>query len=370
MADGRFLIQELTGSGASLVPKEDGEKFVWSSDKGAPIPEKGGGRAGLLGRWEFGGELKTTRWDPAGAASPTEHVMSAVHAPFTWRGKWDDRHNFAGYAVKEMERFEAMCRRGNRVLIQFQGQAFYCLIKTWKFSYKMRRMIGYEFTTSTHARVGGAVDNGNPPSPSAVKRFDEASAMTAAMKLAHDGMKKGSMRRAVLPSPFATDGDMLDALVKRVDDARAELGRIIDSSPISRGIKPIQQFKRIATQFRAMGGHAFEITTQMAGVRADIDVTVRTAMSVLDFEAWSRTVRYQNRLIAGHGAVAGKDMDRRADPKAKGFYRPRKGEHLYSVSRRAYGTPHGWRDVAERNDLTVMQCTGDELLIIPERSPG
>jgi hypothetical protein len=45
----------------------------------------------------------------------------------------------------------------------------------------------------------------------------------------------------------------------------------------------------------------------------------------------------------------------------------RQGESLYAISRKFYGTPHAWRLIYDRNHLTSVTLTGDEILIIPER---
>ena len=76
------------------------------------------------------------------------------------------------------------------------------------------------------------------------------------------------------------------------------------------------------------------------------------------------------RVLLGSSLAGAADMDERQSPHAERLYRPLAGESLYAISRKFYATPHAWHLIAQRNNLTVFEMTGEELLIIPERGPG
>jgi hypothetical protein len=89
-----------------------GETFVWSADTSPPTPN-GGGRCAPKAPWTIGGQHaarphRLPEFAHAERADPRARE-EAVHA----RGAFDDRYNFAGYAVGEMRRLEAMMERGN-----------------------------------------------------------------------------------------------------------------------------------------------------------------------------------------------------------------------------------------------------------------
>lgn len=126
-------------------------------------------------------------------------------------------------------------------------------------------------------------------------------------------------------------------------------------------------FTRLATQFRAVRAGAFDARVTLATVRADVNLAVATAMGVLDFEDWSRSLRFMARIAMGQAHNGNLASTQRAQPDAKRLYRPNAGESLYQISRKFYGTPHAWRLIYERNSLSSFQLTGSETLIIPER---
>jgi nucleoid-associated protein YgaU len=119
---------------------------------------------------------------------------------------------------------------------------------------------------------------------------------------------------------------------------------------------------------RIVGGDASGVIDSLVSVRADVELGIRNAMTVLDFEAWSRGLRSQMQLLRGTTNDAAAKMEERAFAKAVGIYRPRAGESLYKISNQVYGTPFAWKVIYERNGLTNMRLDGTELLIIPERS--
>jgi hypothetical protein len=379
VAEGAFVIQELKfRAGFGLISDPDGERFEWVSDReprdatkaANGDPTGGGGRAAPWPRpWTFGGKLRTSRTDYPGAKTPTEQVLGPHHIPFTLKGTWDDRYNFIGYAVKEMTRFEEMCRRGNMLLMQYQNQAFNVLVTDWNFDYRRKWDIGYSFTVSTHDRPENFDLEDRSPSTarSAAQAVENVQLLVQqALDTQASAPTSATARKpANSESIIDTVAGGLDTIVKAAD----ELGDTFDalSTVVA---KPVDQFKRMATQLRTIQGNSTDVINNMIEIKADVELGVKTAKSVLDLESWSRGMRFQLRVLMGEAGEAAADMEERADPEAIALYQPQKNESLYAISRRFYGTPYAWRPIADRNSLRVFVMSGDELLIIPARGEG
>ena len=379
MAEGSFVIQELKfRAGFGFLADPDGERFEWTSDRdprdatAAALgdPSKGGGaRAAPLRPWSFGGQQRSSRSDYPGARTPTEQVLGPNQKPQTLRGTWDDRYNFQGYAVKEKRRFEKMCQRGNIVLIQYQQEAFHVLIKDWDIDYRRSWDIGYSFTTSTHDRVEDFNINDRSPSTakSAQQALDEAQLLVAQALATQDAAPRAAMQKK------GTDGipttDRVDSALNSISRGLNAVSDTFDG--ISKAVsKPVDQFKRMATQLRNIQAESLDVINDMTDIRSDVELGYQTALKVLDLEVWSRSMRFNLRVLMGQANEASADLDERADPEALALYRPMKGESLYAISRRFYGTPHAWRLISDRNSLRVFELDGDELLIIPARGEG
>ncbi len=379
MAEGVFLIQEMKfRAGFGFIADPDGERFEWYSDRDVhdPVsaalldPQKGGGaRAAPLRPWKFGGQLRTKRTDYPGAKTPTEQVLGPNQKPFTLNGTWDDRYNFQGYAVKEKRRFEEMCRRGNIVLMQYGEEAFNVLITDWDIDWRRKWDIGYSFTVSNHDRTEDfdIADRSPSTAKSAQQAVEEAQLLVQQALATQDAAPVASMLKK------STDGvptaDRIDRALNSMSQGVNAVSDTLDnvSNTISR---PVDQFKRMATQFRNVRELAGQVISEMIEIRSDVELGVQTATSVLDLEVWSRSLRFNMRVLLGQTTEASRDLDERADPEAQAVYRPQKDESLYAISRRFYGTPYAWRLIADRNSLRVFVMTGDEVLIIPARGEG
>lgn len=365
MAVAEFTITELRRIGAVGNEAETGEVFRWTSDRTPPADARGGARAAPLRPWSFGQALRTKRTDYPGAKTPSEQVLGPHHKPFTLGGRFDDRYNFPGYAVGEMRRFEAMVRRGNLVRVQFQNQAFECLIKDVDFDYHREWYIRYSFTVSTHARVGDfKIDDRSPPTtPSAQERFDRVDQMVVATLQTNDTVKPASFLSSEI-------GITLDERVAELAATRNALGDSLDQREFNVNHETVSPFRRLATLFRDVRNQAADVSTRLLDARSDLDLAGASAITVLDFEDWTRTLRHRSRAVLWESMTAAIDIEERDDPRAIALYRPSKNESLYNVSRRFYGTPFAWRLIAERNALSDILLTGEELLIIPERGEG
>lgn len=363
MANGTWVIQEMRQLGTGgLTAADDGERFIWTADPIPPDPAKGGARAAPRDTWKFGTTVNTVETVYPGSRTKSEQIISPTPKPFTLNGVWNDRYNFPGYAVAEMKRFEAMVRRCRMVLIQFQQQAFYVLIKETEYDYKYDWRIGYQFSVSVHDRPEDfQVADRSPPSPRTPEQaYDEAAIVNDAIRAANKNAPASAMKSTALAS--VTD---------KLSNASATLNGISATIDSRKGaLQPVGDFRRMASQFRILQGDCSGVLNSLVGVRSDIDLGIRTAISVLDFENWSRDVRAHCRLLAFGSQRSARDLEERQEPAGTSVYRPRKGESLYHVSRKVYGTPHGWRLIAERNNLHTLELDGTETLIIPERGGG
>lgn len=353
------MIEEVEGeAGDSLTPAA---RFEWTAAGEAPGPN-GGARAIPKGTWKMPGKQHSVRTDYPGAIVPSEQVLGPRHEPFTLTGRWDDRYNFEGYAVQEKRRFEDLCRRGKAVRITFEDEVFEGLITDWAFDRRRSWDITYSFTFSNHGRPGQA--KALPvatPVASAPLAADRVLIIAQATIAQHAEAPASAMAGSSKSS--------VDTVLEGMSTKLNALGEQIDAAGPS-VLRPITTFKRIAAELRSIGGDAFEILDKLVAIRSDTELAVRTAMSVLDFEVWRRATCFQTRLLLGQANQGAFEMDQRAEADPIQVYRPFKGESLYAVSRRFYGTPHSWRLIANRNGLQSISLDGTEVLMIPVRGEG
>lgn len=360
MAGGIFTIQEMSPAGGGLVDNPDGERFEWFAAAGRG--QNGGSRAIPKPPWTMPGKQRVVRTDYPGARRASAQVLGPKHEPSTLEGRWDDRYNFSGYAIAEKRRFEAMCRRGNPVQISFAGEIFDCIITDWSFAYRRDDYIPYSFT----------IDNYGRPDEDAVRPVVTTAVQSSAQAFDDTKLIADAIAEAHKKAPAsAITGSSRSGVETALKSMSANLNKLSDVLDTRQGaLKPIAEFKKTATMFRMVQGDAANVVTALVTARADTELGIRTAMTVLDFESWSRGMRAQARLLLGTSRKGAQSMEERAAPKAQGTYRPHAGESLYAISRRFYGTPHAWHLIADRNGLSTLRLDGTELLIIPERGVG
>lgn len=352
---GEFKIEEYPPGAVEY----EGERFVWVADKNMPGGVNsilGGARAAPVAPWDMTIDQRRVRTDYPGAKLPSVQVLGPVHKPFTWSGMWDDRYNFQGYANAERKRFEDMVSRGNPVRISFESHVFWGFIGPATFHYFREGRIGYAFTFDPSSREGQEKQQQAAPVDTPARALDDAEILQKAVAKAYADKPAWATKGTLI-------GDVSDALAR----ASERINDIANALDTRQGVlKPISDAKRLSIQFRALQGDCSNVVTKLVAVRSDTTMGARTAMSVLDFEAWTRNVRTLMRMAAGRSMKAAYAMDRRDVPTAKALYRPFKGEHLYAISRKAYGTPNGWQNIARANRLTRMVMLGTESLVIPE----
>jgi len=337
----------------------EGEMFTWVADKsmtGGINSILGGARAAPIAPWDMTVDQRRVRTDYPGARLPSVQVLGPVHKPFTWNGTWDDRYNFQGYAAAERKRFEDMVSRGNPVKVSFKSNVFWGFIGPATFHYFREGKIGYTFTFDPSSREGQDKQATQPKVDAPERALDDLEILERAMAKAYADKPAWATKGTLI-------GDVSDALAR----ASTRINDISTALDTRQGVlKPIGDAKRLSIQFRALQGDCSNVVTQLVAVRSDVDMGARTALSVLDFEAWTRNARTLMRMAMGRSMNAAYAMDRRDVPQAKAMYRPFKGEHLYAISRKAYGTPTGWQNIARANRLTRMVMLGTESLVIPE----
>jgi hypothetical protein len=349
MAAGEFKIVEY------LPGQVEGEVFKWSADKSTQGDV--GARCAPVAPWDMPIQQRKPRTDYPGARIPSFQVLGPVRKPFTWSGTWDDRYNFKGFAVAEQKRFEKMVERGNPIRISFKTQVFWGMVDEFTPHYIRDSKIGYTFTFDPSSRDGEGDLNRSPESPEQPERaLDDVDILAAATAQAHSQKPAWTSKGTLI-------GDTSNAL-GQVSRRMNDVAKALDTR---QGVlKPIGDAKNLALQFRALQGDITGVVLKLAEARSDLNMGVRTAKSVLDFEAWIRNTSTLMRYALGRSKKAADAMDRRDIPRAKAIYKPFKGEHLYSISRKAYGTPFGTDAIMRANHLTAVVMTGTESLIIPE----
>lgn len=363
MARHTFVITELNNAGDPSLA-DTGERFEWTADRDPVVPfngTKGGGaRACPMKPWPFGGEQRTVRTDYPGARSPSEQVLGPRRKPFTLSGKWDDRYNGAGYAMAEMDRFEKMAQRGQLCRFQYGPLALEGLIVDWDLDVDRVDFVRYSFQVSVHHKPDEKnLDRAPATSSDPLSLLDEFDTSVQAL-LDADNLAPRSMVGGTL-------ADDVTAQLVEITTARERLATTIDNRDREAPEQPIDAFTRIATQFRSGRGAAYDLLLTLGGVRADLDMGAQTAMAVLNFEDWIRSMRYAARIAMGKGFAGDRAATEHAQPNAVRLYRPREGEHLYAIARKFYGTAHAWQLIYDRNDLQTFEMEGTETLIIPER---
>lgn len=375
MARGVFTIVELFRQSGQTSPTE-GERFEWTSDIAPKDKDRGGARSAPLKPWIIGIQLRSQRTDYPGAKRPTEQVLGPIFAPFTLSGNFRDKYNFPGYALEESQRLEALVRRGNLCRIAwYEGderetkipvaQSFECLITNVNFVYRRSYDIGYEVTVSNHGRSGEKDFRDRSPKTALSPTDLTKEAETVGEALASEHLQSPP-RNVFKTNILATVDDDYNSVQTSLTATIATIEQR-DTQP---DLKPVDAFRRIATQFRTVQSQSVAAILTLAPLRADTDIGTNSALRLLEFEDWTRAMRTNYRIMILSTLQSAELLDERADPRAFALYRAKEGESLYAVSNRFYGTPHAWRFIADRNNLDDVILTGDELLIIPERGGG
>lgn len=365
MAAGVWTIRELRPNGSAAGDAE-GEVFVWSSDDAALVDSNGGARAAPQGNWTIGVKLNTKATQYPGTTRKSEQVMSAEWKDQAFTGRLLDKYNYRGYAVREARRFQTMVRRGNRVQISFQSQAFEGLIVDLDFPYRGDFEIRYTFKISVHGSLDddlvATLDalNALPKTPTdpteALTRVDVS---VQALIEAND--------KAPRPSLLTRIADDIEGRLEQVASARDSLASTLDilqSGPVSK----LDQWRKIGDLFRDLKRSAADLGDATNSMRTDAILGWQSVQGFFDLEEWMRDTRYFAASLMGDAELGAQEAETRSKPKTLRTYWPQVGESLYAIAQRYYGSPFAWRFIADRNGLDGPICDGTAPLILPERT--
>jgi hypothetical protein len=348
MTGGQFIVTELLRDGAVVVG--GAARFEWSAELRS-MPRR---------PWTIGTAVRNKRTDYPGGDEPAHQVLGPNSKDQVLEGTWDDRWNGAGYARATRLAFDTMVRRANLVRIEYSGIAFVGLITEAEYPLDYDSRIGYRFTLSP--QVAEEADPLRPASNAT--RAMSASALTDSLSTDVDRVRE---LRALAPTA-ALSGTVASDVGGLLDDLEAAFADL-DAALNQRIVQPAEEAKldvlRVGALFASMRNVVGTALNTLITLRADTELGYQTASDVLNFEAWCRELGFQLRLLSLHASDASDEVASRAEADVRCFYRPFQGEHLYSISRRFYGSTSQWRMIAQRNGLVSPTLSGDELLVIP-----
>lgn len=350
MAVGTFIISERPDLGG-FKPRGGAARFEWSADR----------RSAPLQPWSGGVKQRTARTDYPGGDFPTEQVLGPNFKPFSLSGKWLDKYNGERFALDTFEAFLALVRRGNMVQVSFKSMTFIGIITDFDWDYRREYDIGYTFTVSPH-RQPGADELAKPPSATVTRDANtlakEIEEKINLMLEVEDS--KPSTQLAGEISPLSTEQ------VQAMLDASREFNDVVSQRVLVTDADAVLSVRRAVASGDLVIGRAQTKINEASGLKSDTALMYQTAMGVLDFETWNRGLASQARLIVFDSFEARQQLDEQDEPNVIALYKPFRGESLYSVSNRFYGTPDNWRLIKRRNRLASSTLTGSELLAIPE----
>lgn len=361
-AERAFTVTELrrvgSGSGAAgLVPT--GVKFVWTAATHS-IPRSS---------WNFGVEQRTARDDYPGGEEPVEQVLGWNYTAFTLNGCWDDRYGGAGYAQASWQDFEALVKRGNPCRLEFENVSIIGLIKNADFGYKRRDLIEYKFSFSPHTRVDKETVRPDPAGALRATMDPRTVAKLARQKLEAVAAAQALATAANLSQVQSTlNSDVFAELNADLDSVSADIAAVenVVNEQIYKAESAANAFLRATQIFASIKSTAAVSITRLQAVGATTSLGVQTAVTLLDYDAWNRGLGARLRELVVGADDSQKQLKARTQPAIKKLHRARANESLYTISNRYYGTPHRWREIAERNGLTALILEGGELLVIPE----
>jgi hypothetical protein len=346
----RFVLVELQRT-AQGTYTETPVRFEWTSDSRS-APRHG---------WEYGVTVRTNREDYPGSDEPVEQVLGAHYDPQTFHGVWDDRWAGDGFAENQRVEFQKLVQRGNYVRCSFEGVTFTGIVTHYKPTYFTSFRTGYEFTLSPHFQTqGGDTRRGRILAPK--------TADPTAFLLEVDAIIDETLAlHAASPGPFVSS-DLVGQVASSVgdwEDRANTINAVIETRVLTPAGDGPNSVSRVIAGFQGMAASALALLPLFAATSTATDLAYEAAVPNLTFEVWKREVCFQARQMIVTCFNAARDLQKLVDPQAKAIYRPRHGESLYGISNRFYGTPHRWRDIADRNKLTGFTLSGIESLVIP-----
>lgn len=318
--------------------------------------------------WEYALMMRTVREDYPGSDEPTEQVLGAHFEPFTISGIWDDRYartttgDGSGFAENQRVEFEKLAGRGNFCRVSFEKITFTGIITNFRATYFQAYRIGYKFTFSPHWRVqGGDFRRGTVLIPAT---------QSPALALAdvEDILDQLGIAHAAAPGPYV-QGTLVSTVLNQIQDMsnRATvIGNVIQGQVLTANADGPNSLARVAQGFQGLRASAAAMLPILATRSTATDLAYEDAIPNLSFEAWVRGISNLARQTVVAADRAAKQVGRLIEQKPRAIYLPKKGESLYAISNRFFNTPHRWRDIALRNNLTALSLSGAEILVIPD----
>lgn len=352
MAEREFTITELRRAGDGGFV-DTPVKFVWTNEN----------RAAPRGSWKFGLVQRSVREDYPGVEEPVEQVLGPNYKDFTLTGVWDDRYNSPGFALDTQRKFEELVQRGTLCRFEFETISIVGLPKDADFDYRRASMIGYSFMVSPHYRKLGGISTGSTVRrkvPAAFRPPSEYRDISVSVLESIDAVQ------ADAPT-LVTKGSLMGDLQAGINTLRTNVASLV--SVVDTRLGSLQgdftDLKRAANALNVIKGTCAETIATLATVTSSTQLAYDNAAAILEFDVWRTSLTALSRRLALTSHNGQDELSQRAEPKAVALYRPAKGESLYSISQRFYGTPTEWQRIATTNGITTMVLQGTEVLIIP-----
>jgi hypothetical protein len=325
--------------------------FTWDSEHQSS-PRNG---------WEWSVNGRTHREDLGPDA--TEQILGVGFGEFTLTGVWDDRYNYTGFAIDTLSEFEQMVFRANPISISFQRLQMRGIIKSFTPRYHHQGRIDYSFVFSAHRR--------NRTQEAEQTRHESLEPARDHDATVNELVAELQATQELAPMPQMT-GSLYADVQAVIDECVGRAGAItiIVSArvvEIGAGPDPVSSLQRLSQAFDGLKTSALALPVILAEATYDNGLAWIDAIGALSFDEWCRSMSSNARRLALASAQAAEDVAKLDESEAVAIYRPRAGESLYEVSQRFYGTPHEWRSIADRNNLSDFELTGLEMLVIPKR---
>lgn len=362
-----FFLEEMRRTGDGSVVVGD-VYFKWTVEKRSAPRES----------LDYEISQRTIREDYPGGQEPTEQVLGHRYEPFTIHGVWQDKYNFSGFADQQRGDVEELIKRGNICRMTIDNLRFYGIITKLKISYRYASRIGWEITLSPFGTM--------PPGWAAIayypKAFDignNAAAMEALITAAENKhrLNQNSVQQFTIGSIYLAVAEWLNTIRERMNTLTNLVeGRILSVTDpglvrgelekvAGVGLEMRSSVQRIQSACEQMKAESWNVITTLSSETTDDTLAYLTAMNELDYEDWARYQATTARNLFLLAAQSADELAKLNRPDIIAVYKPHRGENLYSISQKFYGTPHRWQEIMDRNDLFSFVLSGSEVLIIP-----
>lgn len=302
-----------------------------------------------------------------------EQVMGPEWTPFEMHGEWLDKWAGQGFAEDTEREFARLVGRTPLVRVQLDRRSFVGLITNLKIRYRTAGEIGYTLTFSPHTNENVGTFRRSPstaPTSHPVdSRLAELDDLLSGQLDAHD--------LAVADVPAKTNDieatkDGLATLGIELDRARAANDAIAFDAEDGADLLTLAdrthaRLLSLASSFSRVAGAADGLSLEVAVLAASDVVAYNDVVGALAFEEWSRNAYCDAQLTAAASRAAASDARARAAQSPLTVHLVKKGDTLFRISAKYYGTPNSWRVIYNANDLDSISLVAGSQLIIPER---